>query len=85
MKKLLFIIGCVSLFSCNTSSTEKETKAPVKAETKSTRFANTTDFVCGMDLKDSYTDTVVYQGKTYGFCSPTCAREFQKNPTAFIK
>lgn len=42
------------------------------------------DVVCGMKLKPDTQDTVHYQGKIYGFCSPSCKDEFLANPSAYV-
>lgn len=45
---------------------------------------NTLDPICEMDTKEFLSDTIHYQGKVYGFCSPSCKEEFAKNPTQYI-
>ncbi len=36
------------------------------------------DPVCSMDLRESIADTILIQGKLYGFCSPACKKYFLK-------
>ena len=36
------------------------------------------DTICGMNLRDGIADTLHYQDKIYGFCSPGCKATFQK-------
>jgi YHS domain-containing protein len=44
------------------------------------------DPVCGMsvDEKKAVAQSV-YSGKTYYFCSKVCQKEFEKNPTKYVK
>ncbi|WP_114790936.1 YHS domain-containing protein [Niabella yanshanensis] len=39
-------------------------------------FVSGIDTSCGMPLSAGVTDTMSYQGKIYGFCSPGCKQEF---------
>ena len=42
------------------------------------------DVVCGMEIDpDTAAATEVYNGKTYYFCAPGCAREFKSNPERY--
>jgi len=44
------------------------------------------DPVCGMDLDEKkVTQKTFYRGKTYYFCSATCKKEFDKDPSKFTK
>jgi len=44
------------------------------------------DVVCGMELDEKkVTQKSVYNGKTYYFCSLTCKKEFDKDPSKYIK
>ncbi|MBK7850538.1 MAG: YHS domain-containing protein [Bacteroidetes bacterium] len=36
------------------------------------------DTICGMSLRNGIADTLHYQDKIYGFCSPGCKATFQK-------
>ena len=47
-------------------------------------WATDRDLVCDMKVKFDTPDTVRYQGKIYGFCSPSCKEEFQANPASFV-
>ncbi|MBU6339932.1 MAG: YHS domain-containing protein [Bacteroidetes bacterium] len=49
------------------------------------RFANKIDYVCKMDVMSSFTDTCVYGGKVYGFCSGYCRDKFKENPKKYVK
>lgn len=42
------------------------------------------DPVCGMDI-DSHdaAGQLVYKGKTYFFCGPTCKEKFEKHPDKY--
>lgn len=43
------------------------------------KFAQDTDPVCEMSIKDGVADTATVNGKLYGFCSPVCKEDFVKN------
>jgi YHS domain-containing protein len=43
------------------------------------------DPVCGMSVKNGFSDTAHYDGKIIGFCSPGCKEEFKKEPAKFLK
>lgn len=47
-------------------------------------WATDRDLVCDMKVKFDTPDTVHYQGKVYGFCSPSCKDEFAANPASFV-
>ncbi|HUI71122.1 MAG TPA: YHS domain-containing protein [Spirochaetia bacterium] len=43
------------------------------------------DLVCGMMIDPkTAAATRVYEGKTYYFCAPGCAKAFEKEPTKYI-
>lgn len=65
----------VLIFACNSKAPE-----PLAA----TGFANETDFVCGMKVDSSYTDTCHYHDKVYAFCSQSCKEAFQAAPESFL-
>ncbi|TAK75795.1 MAG: YHS domain-containing protein [Dehalococcoidia bacterium] len=44
------------------------------------------DPVCGMNVEPkSAAASTEWQGKTYYFCSDSCARQFQQDPGRYIK
>jgi YHS domain-containing protein len=44
------------------------------------------DPVCGMNVDEATAKhTAAYQGKTYYFCGPGCKKEFESNPTKYVK
>jgi Cu+-exporting ATPase len=44
-----------------------------------------TDPVCGMKVdKQNPKGTVEHEGETYYFCSPGCARAFEKDPEKYL-
>ena len=44
------------------------------------------DPVCGMHVDPQQADAArVHMGKTYYFCSPSCAQEFDANPHRYIE
>lgn len=51
---------------------------------KDMKFENKKDPVCRMPLPAGVADTVNYNGKIYGFCSPGCKEGFKKNPAAYL-
>ncbi len=43
------------------------------------------DPVCGMAVDEKTSKiTVKHKGATYYFCSPTCKKEFEKNPQSHV-
>ncbi len=48
-------------------------------------FANTTDFICGMEVMPDYTDTCHLDGKVYAFCSEYCKNKFKENPKKHLE
>jgi Cu+-exporting ATPase len=44
------------------------------------------DPVCGMTVDEQKAaGSSVYSGKTYYFCAVTCKKEFDKNPSKYVK
>ncbi|GBD88498.1 YHS domain protein [bacterium BMS3Abin03] len=44
------------------------------------------DLVCGMEIKDtSKAVSLIYEGKTYYFCTDLCKIQFEQNPEKYIK
>jgi YHS domain-containing protein len=80
MKQFLILFTAICMAqSCDI----KVAKPTIKTIKPASRFANAKDYNCGMDTDDAYTDTTVYNGKVYGFCSATCKKAFDKEPEKF--
>lgn len=47
--------------------------------------AQATDPVCGMTVDTKTADKTAYKGKTYYFCSLDEKKEFEKDPTKYVK
>jgi len=88
MNRLLIMAGAfLVLVACNSSKQENE--APKEKETfkfTSAQLSTTKDYVCGMDLdKDEMiADTMLFEGKIYGYCDPGCKAEFAKDPQSYL-
>ncbi len=81
---LFLVIGCSSE---KKADTQMEMKSEVEKTLDVTPDMLTThiDLTCGMDLnKHAITDTTVYQGQLYGFCSDHCKQKFLEDPEAAI-
>lgn len=84
--KRIFVIASIAFCACNTSnSNNKEeqpsTMLPKKVDTTTAKFAHLNfaskkDTVCGMPLRLGIEDTLVLDGKIYGFCGIGCKDEF---------
>jgi YHS domain-containing protein len=84
MKKII-LASIISIFTyaCNTSEVKVE-KQNTPTPPITSRFANTKDPNCSMDVTNDYTDTLIHDGKVFGFCSASCKTAFEKNPAAMI-
>jgi YHS domain-containing protein len=87
MKKIT-VIAFVALFtSCgdNTTSEIKHVPATTQKEKKTPRFeglvfASKIDTICEMPINPKTAeDTVLLNGKIYGFCAVECKQEFVNN------
>jgi YHS domain-containing protein len=77
--KFLLIIGCVSLvITCKSHSKGEAILTDVKV-------VNELDPVCKMTTSEHLKDTLMYEGKLYGFCSSNCKEEFKEDPKKFMK
>ena len=70
----------------NATAAEKPASMTVAETPKYTTdmVVNTKDYACGMPTSAGINDTCHYEGKAYGFCSPECKAEFQKDPAKYI-
>lgn len=50
----------------------------LKAKYASLKFASKRDTVCGMPVTAGVVDTLLLEGKIYGFCATGCKEEFAK-------
>ena len=64
---------------------KKKNNAAKTTVAQQKRFANSKDPICNMKTEDDMKDTLLYKGKTYGFCSAYCKEEFQKNPEKYVQ
>jgi len=63
----------------NRSHTQaKDTSAVVSKKEKfaDIQFASKKDTICGMPLSAGIEDTLILDGKVYGFCAPGCKADF---------
>ncbi len=91
------ILGALLFTACNNQAKKAEPENPAPAkETMETKAAAATEYtpamvsnkkdpICGMPVTAGISDTALYEGKTYGFCSSECKDEFKKTPLAFMK
>lgn len=49
------------------------------------KIVNKADPVCSMLLGAGYGDTLLYQGRLYGFCSARCKLTFENDPSAYLQ
>lgn len=85
---MVAVISMILVTACK-QLPEKNTVAdplPLKSDTGSvkTLLATHRDVACGMNISDDVVDTAHYKGKVYGFCSPSCKKDFQSSPETYI-
>lgn len=90
MKHILTAVCMViSILSCSQQTPEvhkvNHDKKQNNAQQAQVKFANSVDPICNMKTTPSMKDTVMYKGKTYGFCSTYCKQEFKKDPKKYVK
>jgi YHS domain-containing protein len=56
-----------------------------KKSTKPAEPAQASDPVCGMTVDTKTAEKSAYKGKTYYFCSPDDKKDFEKDPTKYVK
>lgn len=87
-KVILTAFLSVSLLACAQETPKvkhKKKNIPTKTTAQKVKFANAIDPICEMKTEDDMKDTLVYKGKTYGFCSSYCKDEFKKNPAKYVQ
>lgn len=73
----------ISIYSCNDQKTETHNAMAELPKTEDfkpryadVKFTSTKDTTCGMPLGTSIADTLMFDGKVYGFCSVQCKHDF---------
>ena len=94
MKKFI-AFSLIALTACNSKNSEsnqttakqslvEDSIAAVVSVFDTIQVDNKKDPSCGMPVKGNISDTTLYEGKLYGFCSAECKQDFLKNPKAHI-
>jgi len=85
MKKLtILLFAGMALYSCSSPAAKEEKKPEMPATKEKTdkyaglQFASQKDTSCGMPLSSGVGDTLMLEGKIYGFCSTECKEAFAK-------
>ena len=80
----LVLSGCTQTATTpSATATDTAQAAAKKSHAECLVCKHENDLAC-LDVEvDKDTPTVVYNGKTYYFCSDGCAKDFQKNPAKF--
>lgn len=91
MKQQIIFVSLTIILcsSCGESSStshqhQPQMKPVTEKKFKNVQFTSKTDFICGMPVSAGVSDTTHYKDGVYGFCSPECKAEFDKNPAAYI-
>jgi YHS domain-containing protein len=81
----LIIVLCSACWESTTTVHQQPAHMKPAAEKKfkDVQFSSKTDFICGMPVSAGVSDTTHYKKGVYGFCSPECKAEFDKNPAAY--
>lgn len=82
----LFILAATLTACGNAANEEKQPDATATMEPKEEKinkfagiqFASDKDTICGMPLTAGVEDTLMVDGKVYGFCATECKNEFAK-------
>lgn len=90
MKQALFAVFLACVLAGAVVAAEKavEKKAETPATQPTTRPAVAINKYCPVERDnpvDPTVPTVVYEGKTIGFCCEDCVPKFKKNPKAYMK
>ncbi|GGG66268.1 YHS domain-containing protein [Epilithonimonas arachidiradicis] len=82
---ILMILLSVSALSCaqETPKVKQVSKMKPKTDLKGVKVVNSDDPICHMKTAEFLKDTIIYKGKTYGFCSDHCKKEFKKTPAKY--
>lgn len=87
---LVSIAVLITLSACNNSTEPAKTDttqmqqaaAETKADFSNVEFASRIDTTCGMPIKAGVSDTLILNGKVYGFCAKECKDDFVKTLAA---
>ena len=86
---MLVMILVVAISSCQQKAKQNTNERAAGAQKDTvvvkTVLASNRDMACGMGVKDDVKDTAHYEGKVYGFCSPSCKQDFLADPKSFLK
>ena len=90
MKLNLFCSAAVALLIGVSAAVATAADKPKGPTTKpaATQPAKAVNKFCAVEGEDHEVDpkvTVVYKGKTIGFCCKDCVEEFQKDPEKYVK
>lgn len=87
MKKHFMLALLASTISCaqETPKVKQVKKMTPKTDLKGIKVVNALDPICQMKTAEYLKDTAVFKGKTYGFCSDHCKKEFKKNPAKYAQ
>ncbi len=80
-------VAVAALTACNNSQSDASATADKKEfKFSAAQLSDPKDHVCGMDvdMDEMIADTMLYNGKIYGFCDPGCKEEFAKNPEQYL-
>lgn len=82
---IILILFSISALSCaqEAPKVKQVSKMKPKTDLKGVKVVNADDPICHMKTAEFLKDTVIYKGKSYGFCSDHCKKEFKKNPSKY--
>ncbi len=90
-KQVADLVASALQYRRGTPSFPEQPHERVKVQTASSplkkgqKFALDIDPICHMKVGAATTNTFVYKGKTYGFCSPGCRDAFATHPEHFLR
>ncbi|MBS1978817.1 MAG: DJ-1/PfpI family protein [Bacteroidetes bacterium] len=65
-------------------ATQRNNTGAIGIREKSVQTIPNLDPVCHMDVVETYTDSITYNGITYGFCSAMCKELFMEKPEKYL-
>ncbi len=93
MKKTIVwtALFAISVVSCKEEKHKHDIEVKVVDENMSSatpkldvKVENRLDPICEMETIEHLSDTILYNGKVYGFCSSGCKETFAKNPDLYL-
>ncbi len=89
-KKIILYISILSsiILSCKQETPTVKHQSmggSTSSQLKNIKVVNKIDPICNMEVEGFLQDTILYQTKTYGFCSTYCKDEFKKNPEQYVE